>query len=95
MCAETENNNECILYQNVPNPFHESTKIEYYLNDDVQKAYIYIYDMNGTQIKSLPVNIKGYGHVILYGNELKAGMYMYSLITDGEFVSTRQMILTD
>ncbi len=84
-----------ILYQNYPNPFNENTRIEYYLTDKVQNASIYIYDMNGTQLKSIPVHLKGYGNVIIYGSELKAGMYMYSLIADGQLISTRQMILTD
>jgi len=92
---EDEGNNECLLYQNVPNPFSESTRIEYYITDKVENASVYIYDMNGTQLKNIPVHLKGYGNVTLYGSELKAGMYMYSLIADGQLIGTRQMILTD
>jgi len=84
-----------VLYQNSPNPFSVSTKIEYYLPADVQKATIYIYDMNGTQLKSIPLNQKGNGSITINGNELKAGMYMYSLIADGQVVDTKRMILTD
>ncbi len=92
---EAEGNNVCLLFQNIPNPFNKSTRIEYYLTDKVQNAAVYIYDMNGTQLTSIPVHLKGYGNVIIYGSELKAGMYMYSLIADGQLVSTKQMVLTD
>ena len=84
-----------VLYQNSPNPFSVSTKIEYYLPADVQKATIYIYDMNGTQLKSIPLNQKGNGSITINGSELKAGMYMYTLIADGQVIDTKRMILTD
>ena len=86
---------EAVLLQNSPNPFSVSTKIEYYLPDDIKTAKIYIYDMNGAQLKSIPLNQKGNGSITINGNELKAGMYMYSLIADGQVVDTKRMILTD
>ncbi len=33
--------------------------------------------------------------IILNGNELEAGMYIYSLISDGAEIDTKRMILTD
>jgi len=55
---------------------------------------IYIYDMNGVQIKSIPLNYKGNGNIIIQGNELKAGMYFYTLIANNSIVDTKRMILT-
>ncbi len=83
------------LYQNYPNPFSENTKIEYSLNEDVQKAMINIYDMNGTQLKSIPLHLRGYNNITVNGGEFKAGMYMYSLIADGKIIDTKRMILTN
>jgi len=83
------------LYQNAPNPFSHSTSIEYSLTKNAQKAMICIYDMNGTQLKCIPLHLTVYGNVTINGNEFKAGMYMYSLIVDGQLIDTKRMVLTD
>jgi hypothetical protein len=88
------NNGENSLFQNSPNPFTESTKIEFYLSEKVSTATIYIYDMNGSQKKSIALSGKGYGNVLINGNELQAGMYLYALVADGKIINTKQMILT-
>lgn len=84
-----------ILKQNIPNPFTESTQIKYYLTANVTTAGIYIYNMNGTQLQRIELFQKGEGSVTINGGELKAGMYMYTLIADGKEVDTKKMILTD
>ena len=33
--------------------------------------------------------------IFIDGKDLKAGMYLYTLITDGEIIDTKRMILTD
>ena len=43
------------LEQNSPNPFSESTMIEYFLPESVNQAMIFIYDMNGKQLKEMPL----------------------------------------
>ncbi|HET6559052.1 MAG TPA: tail fiber domain-containing protein [Prolixibacteraceae bacterium] len=83
------------LQQNSPNPFSQTTTIGYSLADNVQKAMICIYDMNGAQLKCIPLNITTTGNITIIGNELKPGMYMYSLITDGQLVDTKRMVLTE
>jgi hypothetical protein len=83
------------LYQNSPNPFSQSTTIEYFLADNIQKAMICIYDMNGRQLKCTPLQLSGYGNITINGREFKAGMYMYSLIADGQLVDTKRMVLTN
>jgi hypothetical protein len=82
------------LLQNSPNPFSENTKIEYSLSDNINSAAIFIYDMNGSQIKSFPLNSKGHGNIVINGNELQAGMYLYSLIANGNIIDIKRMILT-
>jgi hypothetical protein len=82
------------LSQNAPNPFSQSTTIGYYLPGTVQNATIYVYDMNGVQLKSYPVNARGNGSLTINGYELRSGMYLYTLIADGKEVATRRMILT-
>jgi hypothetical protein len=51
--------------------------------------------MNKTLLKTIPVNQKVKGNVTINANEFAAGMYLYSLITDGRIVDTKQMLLTE
>lgn len=83
------------LRQNTPNPFSQTTSIGYSLSDNVQKAMICIYDMNGAQLKCIPLDRTAAGNILINGNEFKAGMYMYSLIADGQLVDTKRMVLTE
>ena len=93
--TDIQANSENILDQNAPNPFSQTTTIGYSLNEKVQKALICIYDMNGAQLKCIPLELSLQGKITINGNEFKAGMYMYSLITDGQLIDTKRMILTD
>jgi len=83
-----------ILDQNVPNPFNTATTIGYYLPTTVSNASIYVYDMNGVQLKSYSINQRGKGNITIQGSELNAGMYLYALIADGKVIDTKRMILT-
>ena len=83
------------LNQNTPNPFSQSTIIGYYLPATVQNATLYIYDMNGIQIKSIPVTSKGNGTITINSYELRPGMYLYTLIADRKEIDTKRMILTE
>ncbi len=82
------------LDQNFPNPFNQSTQISYYLPDVTRTAVIYVYNMNGLQIKSIPIQSRGKGSVTINGSEFRSGMYIYALITDGREIDTKRMILT-
>ncbi len=84
-----------ILGQNAPNPFNQNTTIGYYLPSNVLNAVIYIYNLQGVQIKSIQINDRGNGSVVIYGSELVAGMYLYTLITHGKVIDTKKMILTN
>jgi hypothetical protein len=83
------------LAQNVPNPFSNNTTINMYLPNTVSRATLYIYNMQGEQIKQIAVNERGNTSVTIEGHTLKAGMYLYTLIADGKEVDTKKMILTD
>ena len=84
------------LLQNTPNPFSENTRITYRLTDGIRNAMICIYDLNGIQLKSIPVyNTGGEGTITLSGGKFRAGMYLYTLIADGRIIDTKRMVLTD
>lgn len=82
------------LYQNTPNPFSSSTNITMSLRSDVAQAVLYIFDMQGTLLKTIPITDRGNVSVTIEGGDLNAGMYIYSLIADGNEVASKRMILT-
>lgn len=82
------------LYQNAPNPWSSETVIRYSLPQTVASACIYIYDMQGVQLKSIPAQGRGESQVTLTSYDLKAGMYIYALVADGQLIGSKQMILT-
>jgi len=83
-----------ILYQNVPNPFKDETKIAFYLPESVRNASLYVYNMQGSQLKNITVKDRGEASVVIKGSEFPAGMYIYALIADGKEVDAKRMILT-
>lgn len=95
MSREHEIDNcKAILYQNNPNPFTTDTQIGYNLPESTSSASLYVYNMNGAQIADYPITTFGEGSVIITARDLDAGMYLYSLIADGQVVDTKRMILT-
>ena len=86
--------NQCKLYQNAPNPFNISTQIKFFIPENVNSAYLYIYDLQGKQIKNILIKQRGESSQIISGSELVAGMYLFSLIVNGYEVDTKRMILT-
>ena len=83
-----------ILFQNNPNPFTENTEVKYTLSNEANEAYLYIYNLQGTQIDKIILNERGERAITIEGNTLQAGIYLYSLIADGQVIDTKQMILT-
>lgn len=80
------------LYQNTPNPFKEQTVIRFSLADDVQNAAICIFDMTGKTIRKMSVS-SGMESVSVGGYELGEGMFLYSLVVNGQEVDTKRMII--
>ena len=80
--------------QNKPNPFSESTVIALNIPRETQSASIFIYDMSGKQVQSLPVSERGKTNITVYASDLAAGMYIYTLIVDGNVAVTRRMIVS-
>lgn len=82
------------LAQNVPNPFSERTTIDVTIPETVRTASLFIYDMNGKQVKQINISERGEYKINITSEGLEAGMYLYSLITDGKIINTKRMILT-
>ena len=80
--------------QNKPNPFSESTVIPLNIPTGTQTANIFVYDMSGKQVQSLPVSERGETNITVYASDLAAGMYIYTLVVDSKVSVTRRMIVT-
>jgi hypothetical protein len=83
-----------LLRQNRPNPFQEKTVIEYVLPEATSQATLFIYNLQGEQLKRFDIADKRSKSIELNGNTLPAGLYLYSLLVDGKVVDTKQMVLT-
>ena len=82
-----------ILYQNTPNPFKEQTVIRFKLAEGAQDASVCIFDMTGKLLKKLPVS-SGTESVSIGGYELGEGIFLYSLIFNGQEIDTKRMIIS-
>ncbi|AXG72155.1 chaperone of endosialidase [Kordia sp. SMS9] len=79
------------MEQNIPNPFNNSATIRYTLPENV-KANITIFDMAGKYIREYDLsNTKG--QLVINSNEIGKGMFLYSLISGGEIIMTKKMIV--
>ncbi len=87
-------NGSAVLFQNIPNPFTIDTKIEYFVPEETIKASIIIHDIQGNEVKQTEIEYKGSGNIIIPGATLHAGLYLYSLIADGQIIDIKRMILT-
>lgn len=84
------------LKQNVPNPFRESTTINYHLEKS-GKVQLFVYDKNGKVITTLTDANQSAGHysVVWNAQGLPSGVYNYALYVDGELLVKRALKLKD
>lgn len=83
------------LSQNRPNPFTASSTIECTLPETVADANLYVYDLQGKQLMKLPIIDRGHTSITVDGRKLGAGMYIYSLVADGQEIDSKRMIVND
>ncbi len=81
------------LSQNTPNPFSEKTTISYTIPSNVKKATLAVFDLTGKMLLQYNL-LQGKNTLTISGNTLSAGMYLYSLIADGQEVVSKRMVLT-
>lgn len=82
-----------ILYQNIPNPFTGKTTIRFHLVDDIRGADICIFDMQGKLLRTIPVS-SGMDSVLIDSDDLGKGMFLYSLIVNGQEIDTKKMVIS-
>ena len=82
-----------ILFQNSPNPFNGQTLIRFQLAENANNAAICIFDMQGKMLKKFPIS-SGNDSITVNSYELDQGMFLYSLIVNGQEIDTKKMIIT-
>ncbi len=83
------------LYQNRPNPFTSSTSIEMYLPQDISHAEVQIIDVDGKILKTVSVSERGNTSITIEEGTLKSGVYIYTLVVDGNIAQSKRLILTE
>ncbi|MEP6467438.1 MAG: tail fiber domain-containing protein [Parafilimonas sp.] len=80
-----------LLEQNIPNPFNNTTTINYILPQKYNSAQIIITDKTGKALKQINVSGSGKGSLKLNASTLSSGAYHYTLIVDGKMIDSKQM----
>ncbi|MEM9680867.1 MAG: tail fiber domain-containing protein [Bacteroidota bacterium] len=83
------------LFQHHPNPFSQSTTIQFFVPETIKEGVLRITNINGQVIRQISLKTRGKGKVELEASTLSAGNYWYSLILDNKVIDTKQMILTE
>jgi trimeric autotransporter adhesin len=87
-------NNTSTLFQNHPNPFNQSTVIQYDLAATNQNTSIVIRSINGSIVKQVALKQMGKGKITITAGELAAGTYTYSLLINDAVADTKLMVIT-
>ncbi len=68
-------------------------EIEYTLPDAVKSAKLFIYSISGKLIESRIIDGRGAGKLSIDTSKLNKGIYIYTIMADGQSVISRQMIV--
>ncbi len=90
--AEMLTAKDSYLLQNAPNPFLETTMLNYFVPESAGTAQLEIHDMYGNSLQTFSL-AKGKGSVELESADWPAGAYVYFLIVDKEMIDSKVMIV--
>lgn len=80
------------LLQNAPNPFKETTELNYFVPETAGDAQLEIHNLKGISLQTFDLK-KGTGSIQLEATEWPAGVYVYYLIVDKEMIDSKVMIV--
>jgi hypothetical protein len=81
------------MEQNVPNPFSSNTVIKYNLPNKLSNAFIGVYNLLGTQLLKFD-RLNTNGQISINANTLQPGIYIYSLVAEGQEVMSKKMVVS-
>lgn len=82
------------LQQNTPNPFSTETIIRFNISDKFNNAFIGIYDLNGKQVKRIPIQTSEM-QITVPAHVLSPGTFIYNLVVDGQIIDSKKMVVID
>lgn len=82
------------LAQNIPNPYNQTTSIQYNLPATFSTAQIVVTDFTGKILKTINISGQGKGILQLDASTFAAGIYNYSLYVNGKIIDTKKMVLS-
>lgn len=85
---------DATLGQNTPNPFTNSTVIDYEINSEFTNAKILVYDFMGEEKLKHTIYNQGHGSFTINASSLQKGTFHYILIVDDFVVDSKIMFLT-
>lgn len=92
LTTELPKTSTALLEQNFPNPVQDLTTIRFQLPQNVQTAQLQISTANGKIVQTHDLMI-GANSLEISRKGLTAGIYFYSLVTDGKIFATKEMIV--
>jgi len=83
-----------ILYQNIPNPFNNTSSIKYYIPSYANSANLVISNSMGQIVSNIEINEVGaYGTAHVNADGLAVGQYYYTLYVNQTLVDTKKMMI--
>ena len=88
------NTEKAILYQNIPNPFNNTSSIKYYIPSWATSANLVVSDGMGKIVSNTPINeVGGYGTSHVNAEGLNPATYYYSLYVNQTLIDTKKMVV--
>lgn len=83
-----------ILYQNIPNPFNNTSSIKYYIPSYANSANLVISNGMGQLVSNIEIDEVGeYGVAHVNADGLAAGTYYYTLYVNKTLIDTKKMVV--
>jgi hypothetical protein len=86
-------NTGVLLYQNIPNPSNNTTRIQYYIPEKLDDITLTVFDSKGTIYNIIDITDRGLSFIDLDLTNLSAGIYYYCLLVDGLNAGAKKMIV--
>jgi len=82
------------VFQNNPNPFKNTTIINYELPENITQAKLMVTDMSGKRVAEYRLDTQQKnGQVTVQAQGLANGTYVYALIVDGKIIAGNKMVV--
>lgn len=81
------------LSQNKPNPWNESTEITLSVPESFKNAIVLFFDLKGKQVFEQKLYTSGEQSLKFYAKDFTPGIYIYSLVVDGNLVASKKMLV--